>query len=93
MLLLLHICRPRCPTLCADVVFTCLVKWWGGKAQGNSKYHMGTLASICGQGCCGSVLEGTSPHISPGCAQCKILYSAEVAIPSLMAIILTNVSK
>lgn len=37
MLLLLHSCRPRCHTLCADVVFTCLVKWWDGNALGNSK--------------------------------------------------------
>lgn len=50
MLLLLHICRPRCPTLCADVVFTCLVKWRAAKALGNSKYHLGILARICGQG-------------------------------------------
>lgn len=87
MLLLLHICRPCCPTLCADVVFTCLVKWWGGKAQGNSKYHIGMLASICGQGYCGSVL-----HVSDSVVL-SVKYSIEVAILYLMVIILTNVSK
>lgn len=70
MLLLLHICRPCCPTLYADVVFTCLVKWWDSKALGNSKYHSGTLSSICVRGCYGFVQEGTG--------KCKI--SLEAAI-------------